>query len=76
MEPKISKPTVATPETLFSGPWIRWQALTLAERFVCANLVGLPLWWLSGLYYYLPAVLLLAVVGYQLWQRGNLGLRR
>lgn len=39
-----------TPEdtNLFSGMWIRWEKLTLAEKIVCANITLIPLWWMWG----------------------------
>jgi hypothetical protein len=39
-----------TPEdsNLFSGIWIRWGKLTLAEKIVCANIALIPLWWMWG----------------------------
>ncbi len=39
-----------TPEddNLFSGIWIHWAKLTLAEKVVCANIILIPLWWMWG----------------------------
>lgn len=53
---------------LFSGFWLRWSALTIAERVVCANIVLLPVWWYVGIYRFMPALLLLGIVLYE-WQR-------
>lgn len=53
---------------LFSGIWIRWQALTLGERFVCANIILIPLWWVVGIYDYMSTLLLLSVAVYD-WQK-------
>jgi hypothetical protein len=55
-------------DNLFSGIWIRWQALTLGERLACANIVLIPVWWLSGFYRYMSPLLLLSVIGYE-WQK-------
>jgi hypothetical protein len=43
-----------TPEdsSLFSGIWIRWGKLTLAEKVVCANIALIPLWWMWGWRFY------------------------
>ncbi len=66
----------AESDNLFSGIWIRWQALTVGERFVCANIVLLPVWWLAGLYPYMSVILLLSVVLYEFRQHGELRLKR
>lgn len=70
------KSTVGTKDTrLFSGIWICWSALTTTERFVCANIVLLPLWWVVGLYYYMPLLLLFGVAVYEWQQYGKLRLK-
>lgn len=76
---QLYKPKSATRKAetngLFSGIWIRWQALTGAERFVCANIVLLPVWWVVG--YLLMALLLpLGVILYELRKYGELRLKR
>ena len=55
----------AQSDKLFAGPLIRWQALTVGERFVCTNIVLLPIWWVLGVYEYMPLLLLLGVAGYE-----------
>lgn len=66
----------AQTDRLFFGILIRWQALTVGERFVCANIVLLPVWWVFGLYPYMPALLLLGVALYEFWQHRELRLKR
>lgn len=34
--------------TLFRGLWLRWGALTQAEKVVCAGIILIPLWWVIG----------------------------
>lgn len=55
-------------ERLFSGIWLRWEALNLAERVVCVNIVLLPLWWLVGIIGYIEVLLLSGIVIYE-WRR-------
>ncbi len=63
-------------DNLFFGICIRWQAMTVGERFVCANIVLVPIWWVIGLYYYMPFLLLLSVALYEWRQHGELRLKR
>lgn len=56
---------VAEQNSLFKGIWIRWHILTTAERWVCANIVLLPVWWLTGLSRYMPVIILLAIAVYK-----------
>lgn len=65
----------AKAEKLFSGIWIRWQVLTVAERFVCANIVLIPIWWIAGLMYYMPLLLLVSIAVYECWSYGKLRLK-
>ena len=71
-----SAPQTVDNDTLFWGIWLRWRALTIGERFVCANIILIPLWWVAGLYLYMPLLLLLCVAGYELLQYGGLRLKR
>ncbi|MEM9567833.1 MAG: O-antigen ligase family protein [Cyanobacteria bacterium P01_E01_bin.34] len=41
--------------------------LTIEEWFASVNIVALPVWWIAGLLYYLPLLLLVAVLGRELW---------
>lgn len=63
-------------DNLFFGLWMRWQTLTVAERFVCANIIVVPVWWVVGLYKYMPLLLLFGVALYELLQYGGLRLKR
>ena len=72
-EPKFSVRTDT--DNLFWGLWIRWQALTVAERFVCANIILIPIWWIVGLYRFMPLLLLLSVALYEWWQYRELRLK-
>lgn len=79
MTSKLGKPissVQAEDESLFSGIWIRWCALSAAERSVCAIIVLLPLWWVIGLVRYIPEFLTLGIILYD-WRRyGRLRLKR
>lgn len=72
-EPKSSVRTDT--DNLLWGFWIRWQALTVAERFVCANIVLIPVWWIVGLYRLMPLLLLLSVALYEWWQYRELRMK-
>lgn len=63
-------------ESLFSGIWIRWHTLTMAERVVCANVALLSVWWLLGFYSYIPQIFVVGIALYD-WRRyGRLRLKR
>ncbi len=62
--------------SLFSGIWIQWSALTIPERVVCANIVLLPAWWVAGLYRYMPTFILLGIALYEQSHYGGLRLKR
>ena len=64
------------PEKLFTGIWIRWDALTPAEKIVCASIVLLPVWWLVGLINYLLLSLALGIVVSEWWHHRKLSLKR
>jgi len=66
----------AESDNLFWGIWIRWHTLTVGERFVCANIVLLPVWWFVGLYQYMTVILLLGVALYEFWQNREIRLKR
>jgi hypothetical protein len=79
-KPKFSVRETQTDETqtdnLFSGIWIRWQAMTVAERFVCANIILIPVWWVVGLYKHMALLLLLSIAVYEWRQYGEIRLKR
>ncbi len=62
--------------SLYSGVWLRWQVLTIPEKFVCANIALIGVWWVAGLYAYMPTLMLLAIGVYELLNYGNLRFRR
>lgn len=75
---KIKSSVLEAPRVgnLFSGIWIRWRALTLGERFVCANIIIIPIWAMAGLYQYMALILLLSVALYECLQHGKIRLKR
>ncbi|PIG90643.1 O-antigen ligase family protein [Gloeocapsopsis sp. IPPAS B-1203] len=74
--PSKSVAMPAKTNNLFSGVWIRWQALSLGERFVCANILLIPIWWVAGLYRYMSSLLLLVVAIYEWHKHGEIRLKR
>ncbi len=63
------------PEKLFTGIFLRWSALTLSEKVVCANIVLVPVWWFVGITQYMLLFLSLGIVFYE-WRRyGRLRLK-
>ncbi|MGF1480894.1 MAG: O-antigen ligase family protein [Cyanophyceae cyanobacterium] len=66
----------ANSERLFSGIWIHWQALTGPEQVVCANIVLLPLWWVSGLYQYWTPLAMAAIIAYEMLCYGKFRLKK
>lgn len=64
------------PEKLFSGVFLRWQALTVTEKIVCANIVLLPVWWLVGLTNYILLSFALGIIVYERLWCGKLSLKR
>lgn len=71
---KSSVPTET--DNLFYGILIRWRAMTVAERFVCGTIVLVPVWWVIGIYNYMPLLLVLGVAVYEWWQYRELRLKR
>ncbi len=67
-----------TPEnsSLFSGIWIRWGQLTLAEKVVCANLCLIAAWWAIGIYRFMAALICLGIVGYEKLNYGEIRLKK
>jgi hypothetical protein len=61
-------------ERLFSGPWIRWNTLTVPERVVCSCVILSPLWWLLGWTYTLFFVTA-GIIAYTKWRGRNLNLK-
>ncbi|WP_017324169.1 O-antigen ligase family protein [Synechococcus sp. PCC 7336] len=71
---KIAPSTVAD-RGLFSFVWLRWKALTPAERVTCGAIVLIPLWWLWG-WKHLLILLAMTLVGLDLKRNGKLRWRR
>ncbi|MBE9226057.1 O-antigen ligase family protein [Phormidium sp. LEGE 05292] len=63
-------------EPLFNNLLIRWQILSIAEKLVCANIVLIPVWWVLGLYRYMPTLLLLGIFCYEKRNYGQIHLKR
>lgn len=64
---KISLPKIKD-ERLFSGIWLRWNALTKAEQFICANIVFFPVWWMIGIIAHMFTIFLLIAL-FQEWRQ-------
>lgn len=63
-------------ESLFSGIWIRWSALTAAERLVCGFIVLIPVLWVIGIIQYLLEATTLGIVVYEWRHHRKLRLKR
>ena len=63
-------------EKLFTGIFLRWNALTVTEKVVCGNIVLLPVWWYVGLTSYMLLLLSLGIVFYEWRLYGRLRLKR
>lgn len=72
----ISAANKVDSDRLFAGIWLRFSALTPGECFVCANIICIPIWWVLGLYEYLPFLLLAMVAAYEVWRYGKFRLKR
>ena len=69
------QPQQQPPEKLFTGIFLRWNALTMTEKVVCGNIVLLPVWWYVGITQYMLLFLSLGIVCYE-WRRyGKLRLK-
>jgi O-antigen ligase len=65
----------AKDDKLFVWFWMRWSTLTAAERFACAHIILIPVWWVAGLYKYMLLFVLLCVVAYEVLQHRELRLQ-
>lgn len=63
-------------EKLFWGIWLRWSALSAAERCVCILIVLIPLWWVLGIIPYLLLCTSAGVAVYEWWRYGKVRLKR
>jgi hypothetical protein len=73
--PKSSATKTAPDRQLFFWCWMRWNALTVGERFVCANIILIPVWWLAGIYKYMTFILLSCVAIYEWRKHGEMRLK-
>ncbi|MBC8122372.1 MAG: O-antigen ligase family protein [Gemmatimonadaceae bacterium] len=62
-------------ESLYSGIWLRWSALSEAERVVCAGFALLPVWWVLG-WSSLLLFLALGIVAWDVRRHGSVQLGR
>lgn len=78
--PQLNKPLSTAnkvdSDRLFAGIWLRSSAITPGERFVCANIICIPIWWVLGLFEYLPFLLLAMVGVYEVYRYGKFRLKR
>jgi len=76
---QMYKPNAPVPKApdrkLFFWFWMRWGALSAGERFVCANIILIPVWWAVGIYKYMTFLLLSCVLLYEWWQHGEIRLK-
>lgn len=63
-------------KSLFSGIWLRWDALTAAERLICVIIVLMPVWWALGIIQYLVQLITLGIALYEWRCHGKLPLKR
>lgn len=64
------------PEKLFTGFFLRWSALNLAEKIVCTNIVLLPVWWYVGITDYMFLFLSLGILLYEWLHYGRIRVQR
>jgi hypothetical protein len=62
-------------QSLFAGPWLRWNKLTPSEKFVCTFIVFTPLWWFIG-WTYNWFLITGAILSYRQWKGVNLDLKQ
>lgn len=63
----------STSHHLFKSIFLRWTALTQAEKTVCLCIVLIPLWWLWG-WSYLLLVLAVVIFTYEYFNQGKIKL--
>lgn len=72
----ISSALKAENDSLFSGVWLRWSALSTAERLVCAIIVLMPFWWALGLIPYMIECVAAGIFLYKWWCYGEVRLKK
>lgn len=80
MTQKLIKPITSVQKvenkSLFFGIWIRWGALTAAERLVCAFIILIPVLWVIGIIQYLLEVTTIGILVYEWRHHRRLRLKR
>jgi O-Antigen ligase len=71
----MAQPVEKRAKSLFYGPWLRWNELSTAEKFVCVFIVLTPVWWFIG-WTYVWFLIVGVILSYQLWQSKGLGLKQ
>lgn len=67
--------TVPEESNPYAGIWLKWSALSEAERVVCAGFALIPVWWVFG-WSFLLFFLVLGVVVWDVRRHGGLQLGR
>ena len=71
----IATTVSASDRQLFFWGWMRWEALTAGERFVCAFIILIPVLWVVGIYKYMTSLLIVCIAAYEWWKHGEIRLK-
>ncbi|MGD1913525.1 MAG: O-antigen ligase family protein [Rivularia sp. (in: cyanobacteria)] len=63
-------------QKLFSGIWIQWNNLTFSEKFVCANISLIAVWWAIGIYRFMAALIFFGIAWYEKQRYGRIRLQK
>ncbi|MEO1378544.1 MAG: hypothetical protein AAFW70_30640, partial [Cyanobacteria bacterium J06635_10] len=63
-------------QDLFSGIWIQWNNLTFSEKFVCANISLIAVWWAIGIYRFMAALIFFGIAWYEKQRYGRIRLQK
>lgn len=69
----LSLGKVEDDNSLFSGVWICWGALTRVEQLICLYIILTPLWWVVG-WPYTILLIVASIAAHEIWQNGLLSL--